>query len=83
MPAGFEQINIENEYGSFRIGIESSASYRIYGEAKYANISYPDRGRVSRIKETSRTSVKGIVGDDKNTKSEVEINTKYGSVKLY
>ena len=80
--ADFEKISIENEYGTIDIGIDPSASYNIKGYARYADIDYPHEGRVSRIKESTSLQIEGLVGTDSNTKSYVEIETKYGNVDL-
>lgn len=82
MPANFEKISIENEYGDIDIGIDPNASYKIKAYAKYADIDYPSQGRVSRIKESTSLQVEGLVGTDSNTKSYVEIETKYGNIGL-
>lgn len=82
VPKDFESIEIENEYGNIDIGIDMNASYNIKGYAKYADIDYPNEGRVSRIKESTSLSVDGLVGSDSSTKSTVKIETKYGSVDL-
>ena len=82
VPKGFEKIDIENDYGNIDISIDMNASYNLKGYAKYADIDYPDEGRVSRIKESNSLNVEGLVGSDKDTKSEVFIRTKYGSVDL-
>lgn len=82
VPKDFEKIEIENEYGNIDIGIDMNASYNLKGYAKYADIDYPDNGKVSRIKESSSLNVFGIVGTDSNTKSKVNIKTKYGSIDL-
>lgn len=80
--ADFEKISIENEYGDIDIGIDPNASYNIKGYARYADIDYPSIGKVSRIKENTSLQIEGLVGDDSNTKSYVEIQTKYGDVDL-
>lgn len=82
IPKNFEKIDIENEYGNIDLGIDSNASYKIKGYAKYADIDYPNEGRVSRIKDGSSLSVEGHVGSESNTQSEIYIQTKYGSVDL-
>ncbi|MBL7112958.1 MAG: hypothetical protein ISS19_13555 [Bacteroidales bacterium] len=82
MPAGFESVKINNEYGSFKIGIDEGASYKLDGEASYAKISYHETGKVSRISENNSMTVSGTVGNDSNTKSFVKVITKYGSVQL-
>jgi hypothetical protein len=82
VPKDFESINIENEYGDIDIAIDVNASYNLIGKAKYADIDFPEEGRVNRIKESSSLSVDGLVGTNKETKSKVNIATKYGSVDL-
>lgn len=82
MPAGFESVKIDNRYGSYKIGIDESASYKLDGAASYAKISYHETGKVSRIVENNSMSVSGTVGSDSGTQSFVKVTTKYGSVKL-
>jgi hypothetical protein len=83
VPSGFEQIKIENSYGSINIGISPEASYRIDGDAKYCKITYPENNaKVSRFNENTEMKVKGLIGSDENTKSSVVVNTGYGHVRL-
>lgn len=83
IPKDFELIDINNEYGSVKLGIDANASYQVIGNAKYGDIDYPSTGRVSRIKESSELSIEGNVGNDMNSQNKVKIITKYGSVKLF
>lgn len=82
IPKDFELIDIENEYGGVDLKIDLNASYNLKGYARYANIHYPDEGRVNKIKESTSLSVDGLVGKDSNTKAVVKIETKYGNVDL-
>jgi len=82
IPKDFEMIDINNEYGSVKLGIDANASYQVIGNAKYGDIYYPSTGRLSRIKESNELSIEGIVGSDLNTKTKVNIITKYGSINL-
>lgn len=82
MPASFELIKIINRYGSYNIGIEDGASYNIKGIAKFGNIVYSDKSKVNRFQETTELKVDGLVGTSSNTNSNVDIDTKYGTVKL-
>lgn len=83
IPAGFEKISIENAYGGFKLAIDENASYLLDGEADYSKIYYPDNNsRVNRIVENNEMNVSGLVGEDSNTKSVVDIETRYGNVKL-
>ncbi len=83
MPASFEGINVDTKYGTYRIGLDEKASYKIDGQAGYSKISYHDTGgKVSRIQENTSMKVYGTVGSDPNPKAEVKVYTKYGNVKL-
>ncbi len=82
VPADFEKIDIENEYGNIDIRISLDASYNLKGYAKYADIDFPEGNRISKIKENSSLEVEGLIGKDNNTKSIVNIETRYGSVDL-
>ena len=82
VPKNFESIKITNSYGKINLGIASDASYSLDAFVKYAGINYPETGRVSRISENTSTTVKGVVGTDKNTSSSVNINSSYGGVNL-
>lgn len=81
VPASFESIEVENSYGTIRLGIASDASYKLNGYAKYAKIEFPEDSRVNSFHENNEHKVDGIVGKN-NTTSSVHINTKYGGVKL-
>lgn len=82
MPSDFDKIRIENKYGSYKIGVDSEASYIIDGYAKYAKINYPENAKASLEKDNNETWVNGLVGDNQNTESTVNIKTSYGNVKL-
>jgi len=82
MPADFDKIRIDNKYGNYKIGIDSKASYRIDGYARYSKIHYPENSDVSLVQESNEMTVKGLVGNDQNTNSTVNIITSYGNVRL-
>ena len=83
VPAGFEQLKIDNSYGSYKIGIVQNASYRIDGNARYCKINYPENnGRVNQFNENNLMKVTGLIGKDEGTKSSVVVNSSYGNVKL-
>jgi len=82
IPAGFQEINIENKYGKIEIGIDSQASYHIDGEAGYCKIHHHSPASVNRIEEHTEMNVSGLVGTDQSTTSQVVIETKYGNVDL-
>ena len=82
MPEGFDKIRIDNKYGKYKIGIDSKASYKIDGYARYSKIHYPENSDVSLIQKDNEMTVKGLVGNDPNTESTVNISTSYGNVRL-
>jgi len=81
--AGFEGIKVVNSYGTYRLGIDPAASYKLNGYAKYCSINYPeDNAKVSRFNENNEMKVDGIIGNSQNAKAEVIIDSKYGNVRL-
>ncbi len=82
MPSTFESISIDNQYGSYHIGIDPDASYHINGDAKYAHIRIPSKGRVNKFNENNEERLNGTVGDNSNPKANVKITTRYGSIDL-
>lgn len=83
IPSDFESISIDNNYGSFKLGITAEASYRIDGHARYCKIHYPeDNARVNRFNENTEMKVNGLIGTNEGTKSTVVINSSYGNIKL-
>jgi len=82
IPATFESIKIDNEYGGVRLAIDPDASYMINGHARYAKIVVPEEGKLSRIEENTSSTISGVVGKNEATKSKVTIETSYGGVKL-
>jgi hypothetical protein len=81
--SGFEGIKVTNSYGSYKLGIDGAASYKINGYSKYCNIEYPEsRSRVSRINENNEMKLNGVVGDNQAAKAEVNITSHYGNIRL-
>lgn len=80
--AGFEGIKVNNSYGSYKLGIDPSASYRINAYSKFCNIIYPENNaRVSRINENNEMKINGVVGDQ-SAKTEVSVTSHYGNIRL-
>lgn len=79
----FEGIKVSNSYGSYRLGIDQGASYKLNGYSKYCSISYPaENARVNRFNENNEMKVNGVIGANANPKAEVSITSNYGNVKL-
>ncbi|HQH40941.1 MAG TPA: hypothetical protein PLC81_03195 [Bacteroidales bacterium] len=83
VPASFESIEIDNSYGSIRLGIEEGASYQLDGNARFSKILYPENmAKVSRIVENTQMQVSGRIGKDEKTSSRVRVTTEFGNVSL-
>ncbi len=81
--AGFEGIKINNSYGTYKLGIDPSASYKLNGYSKYCNIEYPENNaRVNRFNENNEMKVDGTVGNAQNAKAEVSVTSHYGNIRL-
>jgi hypothetical protein len=81
--SGFEGIKVNNSYGTYKLGIDPSASYKINGYSKYCSIIYPENNaRVSRINENNEMKVNGIVGSNQTPKAEVSVTSHYGNIRL-
>ena len=78
----FESIKSDSKYGKVNFGISENASYRIDAKVEYGGIDYPESDKLSRIKDGSETSLKGIIGVKSSPTSNVIVNAKYGSVNL-
>ncbi len=82
VPAGFISIDVDNAYGGVKIRIDPEASYYLKGSASYCKMNYPE-ARVNRIVKNNSSEVSGLIGTDKNSRSKVTIQSKYGSVSLH
>ncbi len=82
VPKDFETIKVNNKYGQVDIGVDDQASYQIDGAAAYANIKYPDNGKIRKTEKNTEMRISGTVGKLENPSSQVRITTKYGSVEL-
>lgn len=81
--SGFEGIKVTNSYGSYKLGIDPTASYKINGFSKYCKIIYPENNaRVSRINENNEMKVNGVVGNSESAVAEVSVNSHYGDIRL-
>ena len=81
IPAGFENITIENKYAGIKLGIATEASYRLDGKVRYSNIEHPE-GKLNKSRENNSYEVNGTIGNSENPKSSVKIESSYGNVNL-
>jgi hypothetical protein len=82
VPAGFESIKFEGGYSGISAGIDPQASYYLTGSASYGDIKFNSENRINRIENPTHLEVEGVIGNDQNTKSKVNITVKYGNAKL-
>lgn len=80
---GFDQIKFDVEYTPVRISMDESASYALTADTKYTGLSLDeDKAEIrQRIEESSSKYIEAVFGDS-DTKSEIIIEAKYGSVKI-
>ncbi|MFP4488922.1 MAG: hypothetical protein ACLFN1_06425 [Bacteroidales bacterium] len=80
---GFEQIKFDIQYTPLSIEIDESASYALTADTKYTGLSLNlDRAEIrQRIEDNSSKYIEAVFGDA-DTKSEIIIDAKHGSVKI-
>ncbi len=79
----FNKIHLTTEYANASLDIDSDASYRLEGEAKYGNIHYPGNSKVSKETEGyTKFKYSGTIGSDQSPDSEVIIKCKNANVQL-
>lgn len=75
----FDRIKIVNSYGGITIGL-GELNYKLKADCSYCDVNYPgDRYKGNRIKENTRFSLDGQVGNGGGT---VDISSRYGGIKL-
>lgn len=82
IPAGFDEIDIEMKYGKVKLGIEAGASYEVEAECEYGAIKYPESKNLSTHKGNTSQKIWGVIGDESNPKSKVNVECKYGKIYL-
>ena len=73
----FDEVDASLSYGNIYLNVESDASYKFEGEAKYGNVNIDTDDKLSKSKENSYQRVWGTVGS--NPKSSMKLVTKYGN----
>ncbi|MEZ5070382.1 MAG: DUF4097 family beta strand repeat-containing protein [Bacteroidales bacterium] len=78
--SGFNEIQCSLSYGNFNADVDSGASYKFEGEARYGSVNVAGEGRLSRNQEKESTRVWGTVGS--NPKAEMSLVTRYGNINI-
>ncbi len=73
----FDEVDAALSYGNIYLNVESGASYKFEGEAKYGHVNIDSDDKLSKSKENSYMRVWGTVGG--STKSSMKLVTKYGN----
>jgi hypothetical protein len=84
IPRGFENVKVDANYCSVKIGVEDGASYKLNLKTQYGGLSF-DEGNaeiINRIYENNSKMVEAVVGG-KGSNSEINVDAKYGSVKVF
>jgi hypothetical protein len=76
----FDEVDASMAYGNIYMDVESGASYKFEGEAKYGNVNIDTDDRLSKSKENNYTRVWGTVGS--SAKSSMKLVTKYGNITI-
>jgi hypothetical protein len=81
---GFSLVDITSEFGGVNIGISSSASYSLSASASFGDIDFPEgRADVKKeIKKDFEEEIEAFIGDDKSSKSVVNIVVKNAGVDI-
>ena len=74
---GFDKVDASLSYGNLTMGLESGASFKFEGEAKYGSVNISTGDRLSKTKENNYVKVWGNVGS--NPKASIKVITKYGN----
>ena len=73
----FEEVDASLSYGNIYMNVESGASYKFEGEAKYGHVNIDTDDQLSKSKENNYMRVWGTVGS--SAKSSIKLITKYGN----
>lgn len=84
IPAEFESVNVKAGYCAVKLGIAPGACYRLDARTSYGSLKMDDSNFAPdrRIQGNTSTEMAGRVGNCANPRSEVVINTSYGSVRI-
>jgi hypothetical protein len=84
IPDNFESLNVDTRYMGVKLGIDESASYKLDAKVSYGDLKYDENKfkNEKRIIENNSHQVTGIVGDNVNSSSMVNVDSSYGTVRL-
>lgn len=80
--ANFSSVKIKNKQANVYVRIDDNASYKVMCQADLGQIEHPKKANLNRHISSDYNRIEGIVGENKNTTSSVEITTSYGKITL-
>lgn len=81
---GFEKLRVHSDYAGIKIGMEDDIAFDFITTLSYGGFDY-DGGDITYLKKIVKSNSKYYEGfvKQENSGSKIEINSEYGSVKLY
>lgn len=78
---GFEDIDVESDYASVKIGVGPGASFKFELDASYASIEVPDNADI-RVRDNQNNSkhLEGMVGNAPS--GTINVESDYGSIRI-
>ncbi len=80
--SNFDEVIIEAKYSDIDLEFPSDASYHLNVNTEYTNVEYPESDNISRHRDGTELHLKGTVGPNKNPKSKVSVESKYGEIDI-
>lgn len=77
----FESIKIDNSFGNIKIGIPADASYQLESESSFCEVYFPNGEIIKKTEDNYNKYIKAMIGKTTGS-AKVNINTRYGKVKL-
>lgn len=80
---GFELIKIDQRYGKSNLYLPANLSYQLEAEAAYGSVKYPKHYKLNKVIDGTESRVWGTVGANKNTKSKLDVSSRYGNIQIF
>jgi hypothetical protein len=77
----FNLIDLETEYMGVKIGVDKNCSFSLIADMQYGSLQVPDNFNMT--KQIEKNSKKHYEGTYNGTGGKININSQYGSVKIY
>lgn len=78
----FSEVSIESSYADIELGIDKKATFDVEAKVKHADFECDKINIYKRVRENNETLIKGKVGNDKTSESNIYIESKYGDVEI-